>query len=375
MKKYILVSLLSLGLSAFAQTAPTTLNINLKNGSTVSYTITDIEKITFAEDTEEPPVTEPTAFKFSVPASFASSYVQKVMYNGKQIAEIDQEYILAIKKQVVVVYPCDETGKADLSKGITTDGATVVWNTSTNKATVGEDAEAVSEFYIVDGELLTTYADATADATVEPDLLVDKRGSETNSYRIVKVGTQYWMADNLRAAYYADGTAIDSYTEAESDGWKANTTGAYLNYGDKTWVNYAGRLYSGYAVINESGLAPEGWEIPTQAQWSALKTAGGSQMANFKDADEMSWAAGGAGTNITGFSVVATGYYTTGTELSGLNTEAYFWSSTMYYDTLERGNVIDYARFTATGTNMVVSTSISGGHSLRFGHTVRCIRK
>lgn len=376
MKKYFLLSLLALGASTvYAQTTPNTMYINMKDGSQLECTLTDIQNITFEnKGTIVPP--ELQAVKFSVPASFASSYVQKVMANGRQVAEIDLEYINATKEQLIVVYPCDENGKAILTKGIATTGASVVWDTDMNTATVGAAGEPVEEFYIVDGELMTAYTDgSTVAGSVQPDLLVDVRGKETNTYRIVKIGTQYWMADNLRTTCYADGSAIDSYLETDTDGWKANTTGAYLKYGDTSWVEMSGYLYSGYAVVNEKGLAPAGWEIPSQAQWSKVKTAGGASMANFKDSAEMTWATGGEGNNITGFSAIATGYFTTATGLAQLNTEAYFWSTTKYYDALTRADVIDYARFTATGKTMVVSTSINGGHSLGFGHTIRCVRK
>ena len=366
--------MLTLAASAFAQTTPNTMYINLKDGSKVEYTITDIDNITFEEKQDVTPE-EPGAVKFAIPASFSSSYVQKVMSAGKQVAEIDLEYINSTKQQLVVVYPCDENGKAILTKGVTADGASVVWDVDKNTATVGEAADAITDFYIVDGELLTSYAGETADALVQPDLLVDVRGKESNTYRIVKIGTQYWMADNLRTTCYADGSAIDSYSETDTDGWKNNTTGAYLAYGDKEWIEYVGYLYSGYAVMNEKGLAPEGWEIPTQAQWTKVKTAGGSTMANFKDSAMMTWADGGEGTNINGFSGIATGYYSTATGLTALNTDAYFWSTTTYYDSLVRGDVIDYARLTAKGTNMVVSTTLTGGHSLAFGHSIRCVRK
>lgn len=236
MKKYILPSLLIAATAAFAQT-PNTLQINLKSGQQVQYTIDDIQDITFTEKTEETP--EITDVKFTVPASFTGSFVQKVMSGGKQVAEIDKEYIKSAGKQLTVVYPCDENGKADLTKGITSTGASVVWDLTANTATVGEEGEAVAAFYIVDGKLLTSYEGATIDATIAPDQLVDIRGTETNTYSLCKIGTYYITAENLRATKYVDGSAIDAISETETDAWKANTTGAYLNYGDTQWVAYA----------------------------------------------------------------------------------------------------------------------------------------
>lgn len=374
MKKYIFASLVMLAAGAMAQT-PTTLSINLKSGEKVAYTLSDIDNITFTEGEGDDPQPEVKNVKFSVPASFESSFVQKVMNGSTQVAEIAQEYIKSINKQVVVVYPCGEDGKADLTKGVTSTGASVVWDLSANTATVGDEGDEVATFYIVDGELLTSYDGQAIDASVQPDLLVDVRGSESNTYRLCKIGTFYLTADNLRATRYADGSAIPGISETETDAWKANTTGAYLAYGDAQWVKYAGYLYSGYVIFNEAGIAPEGWAVPTQAEYSKIRTAGNLLSVNFKDSAELTWATGGEGNNMTGFSGIATGYYSTATDLTGMNTEAFFWSSTKYYDALARADVIDYFRLTATGKNSVVSTTITGGHSQPFAHSIRLIRK
>lgn len=373
MKKYIIPSLLMLAATAVAQ-APNTMYVNLKNGTSVEYTINDIQDITFTENGGEV-IPEVKNVKFTVPASFESSFVQKVMNEGKQVAEIAQEYIKSINKQVVVVYPCDENGKADLTKGVTSTGASVVWDLTANTATVGEEGDEVAAFYVVDGELLTSYDEATVDATIQPDLLVDVRGTESNTYKICKIGTMYLTAENLRATRYVNGSAIAALSETETDAWKANTTGAYLNYGDAQWVNYAGYLYSGYVIFNEAGIAPEGWAVPTQAEYTKIRTAGNLLSVNFKDDAPLSWATGGEGNNITGFTGIATGYYSTATGLTALNTDTYFWTQTKYYDALPKADVVDYFRLTATGKNSVVSTTITGGHTLNFGHCIRLIRK
>lgn len=373
MKKYLLPSILLFAASAFAQTTPNTMYLNLKNGNQVEYTISDIENITFGVKGSIDPVV--STVSFAVPSTFSSSYVLKVMAGGKQVAEIDKEYIKSINKQVVVVYPCDENGKAILTKGITANGASVVWNESSNTATVGEEGDPIEKFYISEGELLTSF-DGNADAaTITPDQISDIRGTESNIYNIVKIGTQYWMAENLRATRYLDGSSIDAYTETESDSWKTNTTGAYLAYGEKEWVAMVGYLYSGYAVINEKGIAPEGWAVPTQAELTKLKSAGNTVMVNFKSDADLTWAVDGTGNNITGFDAIATGYYSTATGLNGLNTEAWFWSSTKYYDSYYKCDDLDYMRITATGKNVTISSSMLGGHSLPFGHSIRCIRK
>ncbi|WP_302590491.1 fibrobacter succinogenes major paralogous domain-containing protein [uncultured Muribaculum sp.] len=375
MKKFILPSILMLATAAYAQNqSPAySLTVHLKSGESVEYRLTDIDRMTFEANDDKPQ--ENSVAAFPIPTSFTDSYVKKVMHGGKQVAEIAREYIRSINKQVTVVYPCDENGKADLTKGITANGAPVEWDTDANTATVGDEGNALGTVYVVDGAIATAYDGATSEATITDDVIVDQRGLERNTYAIVKIGTQYWMAENLRATCYADGSSITKISATETDAWKNNTSGAYLEGADPEWVKAAGLLYNGYCVTGEKSLAPQGWEIPTQEQLSKLRTAGNLATTNFKSAEEMAWGDGMTGNNITGFSAIATGYYSTSTGLASELTETYFWSATKYYDALERGDVLDYFRITGTGKNVVVSSSMLGGHGLRFGHAIRCIRK
>jgi uncharacterized protein (TIGR02145 family) len=383
MKKFFtLLCGMALAASASAQNeAGTTMIVTLSNGNTSEFSLTDIKNITFkAPDTTTPPSTGDddianSVFSIAVPTDFSTCRVQKVMYNGKQIAEIDQEYIKSIKAQKVVVYPMGEDGKADLTKGVSaTDGGTVVWNMSANTATytAGEAESALTTVYLVADTIATsTTATDIKETTVEPDYLVDTRGSETNTYTIVKIGTQYWMAENLRATKYANGTAITYCTTNDTDAWELESTGAYRIIGDNSeaLASY-GAYYNGYAVLSDNGLAPEGWEVPTQTQWTKVRTAGGPTAANFKVTGSL-WAT--AGTNINGFSAIPCGYYSKATGDEGDTSYAYWWTSTKTYDILTRGYGLEYAVIQNAVTNMAVSSSAP--HSYEFGHTVRCVRK
>lgn len=378
MKKFLLPIIMLCAMSVNAQTTSNTkMQVHLKSGQTVEYYLTDIDRLTFAA--ENPDVTEPSNFSIKVPTSFESSYVQKVMYSGKQIAEIAQEYIKSINAQTVVIYPCDENGKADLTKGMTADGRAVVWDMSANTATVtGEgSAAAAATVYLVDGEIAQDYDGETAQTTISPDVIIDRRGTETETYTIVKIGTQYWMAENLRTKYFADGTSIASYTETQDKSvWNDNTSGMYLTESDANWVKVAGLLYNGFCVTSEKGIAPEGWEVPTQAQLAKLRSAGNLKAANFRLDESMAWANGTVCNNMTGFSAIATGYYSTATGVNEEMSETWFWSSTKYYDGLSKADNLDTLRITANATgNVVVSSSALGGHLLQFGHAIRCIRK
>lgn len=372
MKKFLLPIIMLCAMSVNAQTTSNTkMQVHLKSGQTVEYYLTDIDRLTFAA--ENPDVTEPSNFSIKVPTSFESSYVQKVMYNGKQIAEIAQEYIKSINAQTVVIYPCDENGKADLTKGMTADGRTVVWDMSANTATVtGEgSAAAAATVYLIDGEIAQDYDGETAQTTISPDVIIDRRGTETETYTIVKIGTQYWMAENLRTKYFADGSAIVAFSETDDKTvWSDNTTGAYLVNSEADWVKVAGLLYNGYCVTSEKGIAPDGWEVPTRTQLAALMIAGNSKSANFRSTEAGTWKDGTTCNNMTGFSAVATGTFSTGTGVTGEMSDTYMWSSTVVKDWL-KNEALETLRIVYNNYKV----SDNDGHNFQFGHAIRCIRK
>lgn len=371
-----------MALAAASMTAQTTgyqLNLSLKNGEKAVYNVQDIESISFTKP-GEPAAEKVPAIAVPQVADFKNSYVKKVMYNGKQVAEICLEYILATKAQTVVIYPMAEDGRADLTKGLTSGGASVVWDKATNTATVGESGEGLSTVYLVDGGIgLSAEGDTEATQLVD-DLIVDVRGTESNTYKIVKVGTQYWMAENLRATRFADGSAMASYSETQMDEWKADKDGCFLSGRDADWVKLVGHFYNGYVIENAKGIAPQGWAIPTVDECELLKAAGGKYTVNFRDDRPDMWdSPKAAPNNITGFSAIACGLYTpaAGYGITEQATMTYWWTNTRYYDALSKGDVYDFMRMgcTSATTNVGTSKAVKNGHSFTFGHSIRCIRK
>ena len=74
------------------------------------------------------------------------------------------------------------------------------------------------------------------------------RGAESQTYRIVKIGTQYWMAENLRAERYTDGSTITVGT------WTSSVSTGYCVYLYDSPGDYKatlGALYNGYALLDE----------------------------------------------------------------------------------------------------------------------------
>ena len=96
-----------------------------------------------------------------------------------------------------------------------------------------------------------------------------------NTYNSLAYGNQVWTLENAEMETYRDGTEIPQITEA--GGWAALTTGAWCYYeNDET----KGKLYNWYAVMGihdaiettpNKEFAPEGWHVPSDAEWTTLE--------------------------------------------------------------------------------------------------------
>lgn len=92
---------------------------------------------------------------------------------------------------------------------------------------------------------------------------------DNNFYPIVTIGTQTWMAENLKVSHYSNGDEIPNVTDNSQ--WHVLTSGAYCLYNnDISWRNAYGALYNWYAVVDERELCPSGWHIPTTTEWTIL---------------------------------------------------------------------------------------------------------
>jgi uncharacterized protein (TIGR02145 family) len=88
---------------------------------------------------------------------------------------------------------------------------------------------------------------------------------EGNSYHAKKIGNQLWMTENLKVKTYRNGDIIPQIQDGNQ--WSVLTTGAWCYYeNDPT----KGVLYNWHAVNDPRGLAPEGWHIPSDAEWNTL---------------------------------------------------------------------------------------------------------
>jgi uncharacterized protein (TIGR02145 family) len=109
-----------------------------------------------------------------------------------------------------------------------------------------------------------------------------------NVYQTIKIGDQWWMAENLKVSRYRDSSLILKVT-SDTSIWNHDTTGAYCLYSQLS--NAPGFLYNWFAVNNARGLAPAGWHIPSDAEWKTLEMYLGmnqdeADKLNFRGIDE-----------------------------------------------------------------------------------------
>ncbi|MFO7891378.1 MAG: FISUMP domain-containing protein [bacterium] len=176
----------------------------------------------------------------------------------------------------------------------------------------------------------------------ETGIMTDQDG---NVYQTVKIGNQWWMAENLKVTHYRNGDPIPNIT-SDSE-WTGLSTGAYCVYdNNESYADTYGYLYNWYAVNDSRNIAPEGWHVPTDEEWKQLEMYLGMSQSEaddtgYRGTNEGSKLAGNASLwpygslennavfGTSGFSAFPGGYRDDddGT-FSDVGSNAYFWSAT-----------------------------------------------
>jgi uncharacterized protein (TIGR02145 family) len=91
-----------------------------------------------------------------------------------------------------------------------------------------------------------------------------------NTYKTIVIGTQEWMAENLKVSHYRNGDLIPVVTNNNT--WAGLSTGAtcWYNNDSATYNCPYGKLYNWYAAVDARNLCPVGWHVPTDAEWNIL---------------------------------------------------------------------------------------------------------
>jgi uncharacterized protein (TIGR02145 family) len=187
-----------------------------------------------------------------------------------------------------------------------------------------------------------------------------------NCISTVTICSQQWMDKNLDVSKYRNGDPIPQVTDPAA--WAALTTGAWC-YNNNDPANEAvyGKLYNWYAVNDPRGLAPEGFHIPTAAEWTTLQTClGGASVAGgkMKETGTTHWTTPNTGaTNSSGF----TGLPGSNRDFDGtflhVGDGGFWWSSTEATPTVALYRALFYS-YGGIDLNIYQKTS---------GFSVRCI--
>ena len=232
------------------------------------------------------------------------------------------------------------------------------------------------------GGLSSSLAGKTScNVNTDENCMKDTRDGQT--YKTVAIGTQTWMAENLNYAYTGvpyKFTYIDSCYTSDSTSWcyrneasKCSKYGRYYTWAAAmdsvgTWSMNSkgcgdGKICSPTYPVR--GVCPEGWHLPTQAEWNALFTAVGGQSTAGKMLRSTSgWNSSGNGTDTYAFSALPATWRDYNGSYIYEGYRAYFWTSTE----TDSGNVY------VMDLNYSKDKASLQSNSKGFGISVRCVK-
>ena len=183
----------------------------------------------------------------------------------------------------------------------------------------------------------------------------------------VKIGKQIWMSKNLDVDRFRNGVVIPEVKNAKQ--WikalkNKKAVFCYYEYDSKNGKVY-GKLYNWFAVNDPRGLAPAGFHVPSDAEWTVLtEFLGGEYVAGEKLKSTSGWANGGNGDNSSGFNGLPGGYCVWDGKFYDITVFGYFWSSSE--------NVTGFAwlRYLNSDLPVVLRNKFSKDDGL----SVRCIK-
>ena len=146
----------------------------------------------------------------------------------------------------------------------------------------------------------------------------------------IKIGTQTWTTKNLDVSKFRNGEAIPlAITNAEWElaGQNQQPTWCYYENKGENGTTY-GKLYNWYAVNDARGLAPSGYHIPTDAEWTILTDyLGEKKIAGTKMKSTTGWPEEGKGTNTSGLAGLPGAYRSFNGNFDGIGNLGLWWSS------------------------------------------------
>jgi uncharacterized protein (TIGR02145 family) len=218
-------------------------------------------------------------------------------------------------------------------------------------------------FYGKDTSFTTSGTNSTF-VTFNPDLIYgDMTDIDENVYKTIVIGTQTWMAENLKTTRFSNGQAID-YVPVSTI-WTDSTSAAYCWYNADSVIY--GALYN-WAAVSNGNLCPVGWHVPSDAEWTVLTDYLGGESGSagkLMETGTVHWNATNVSTtNNSGFTALPGGYRSNQGVYSNIKRYSFWWSSTGYSDLNAWCRQIFYSYDNTTRTNSAKQSGLS----------VRCVK-
>ena len=269
---------------------------------------------------------------------------------------------------------------------------TVIYNWNTAGLELGEyllSALAVDNRDDVDSDNISVLLGA--EGGLNPDLEYDTvTDIDGNMYATIEIGSQVWMAENLKVTHYPDGTPITEISDEAEWNDMSPSTQAFCWYNNEIeYRDTTGALYTWAAAINgvfsndtigPQGVCPDGWHLPSDAEWKELEMFLGMRQADadshdwrgtdeggqLKEVGFSKWALPNEGaTNTSGFTALPGGFRSLKGGFYNINTYAAFWTATenqgiskSWYRTLNQNTAQVYRQY----------------NNMQLGLSVRCVK-
>ncbi|HOE04634.1 MAG TPA: FISUMP domain-containing protein [Bacteroidales bacterium] len=194
-----------------------------------------------------------------------------------------------------------------------------------------------------------------------------------NIYSYVIIGNQAWLAENLKATRFNDGSSIMEVTDNLQ--WQSIMAPAYSYYANNYLLfgEQYGVLYNGYVFDKDANgnrnACPVGWVVPDYSQWmTLLYYLGGPEVCGgmLKEAGSTHWTALNNSTNSTGFTALPGGRRQASGTFFDINTAGYWWSG---FNNIPKPNGFGNA-FNMTDDSDMVNESMADPNS---GVSIRCV--
>ncbi|PBC73447.1 fibrobacter succinogenes major paralogous domain-containing protein [Fibrobacter intestinalis] len=229
------------------------------------------------------------------------------------------------------------TGYITLSDGrvVTMDGNSIFESSSSSSAIVSSSSEKVSSSSVTEIQEKPNWK--YLNPYISYGMFQDSRDGQV--YKTVKIGDQIWMAENLNYAYLQP-----TSTEVSSSFCYSNKPDSCAKYGrlylwsaamDSAGVFGDGGKGCGYygktcsAKESIRGVCPEGWHLPSNAEWwTLIETIGDTSVAGKKLKSANGWYKGDNGTDEYGFSVLPSGFLYDYGAFAKVGEFPHFWTST-----------------------------------------------